>query len=489
MNKENNLSVNSYPESGAGSNLIRIGLGVMTGLIAIQLLNLGWLLASVILGAVIIIFISLDSYKGWLILLAASTVSGSKYSAGGVFIRPDQVALIILILGWTPALLANRARLYRVPLLLPAALYVGVNFLSSALFSWDRSASYQACFLLGLYVFMYVISVLVLQDHPDKLKSAVKFLLVVGVAVSIYSVIAFAGYRLGVDLGGMNESQLGDIGTIQSGNIGSVQGGFEEPNLLGAFTAAIALMFIAFLAGKNVGIKTEYLVFGLLLVMTVLALTYTRAAWVGFIVALVPMFFLQKPKYNFFNPRAAAVMLAMLVIALLVALPFGNAITAGSIETRALDILNFGTASAVGRTEVQRVAIERWHQSEMLGYGTLSLPPTVNVESPAGGWLYSSFIQALHDTGIIGLVFLVWFQGGVLFIVVRGYRRTNDTFYKAALAGFAASSIALFIASQASSFLWLGFPWIFSGLGVAIAQVAIREAEKSESPASRARVS
>jgi hypothetical protein len=70
------------------------------------------------------------------------------------------------------------------------------------------------------------------------------------------------------------------------------------------------------------------------------------------------------------------------------------------------------------------------------------------------------------------LLFYAWYQIGVLVVVIRGYMKTRDPFYRAALAGFSVALLALIIASQASSFIWLGFPWLFSGLAVVIAKIA-----------------
>jgi hypothetical protein len=448
--------------------LLRFGIGSLAGLIIIQMLNFGWTLVSLFLVFVILLMVSLDSYKAWITLLAASMVSGFKYTIsgfyGGISIRADQVALIILIAGLVLALLVGKVRLRQVPLLLPVVLYVGANFLSSALYAPEKGASYQGSLLLGVYVLMYIMTVTVLQAHPDKMKTAVRVLLILGVFQGLYALTAFIANKAGINLGGVNDRQLE--------NAISLQGGFEEPNLLGAFEAAVGLMFLAFLTGKERGIRTGVAVSGLLLVLVVLGLTFTRAAWLGFMVGLVFILFLQKPERNIFNPRAAAVATALAAAMAIVIMPFVDTLTSGAISQRASDLLNFGSSSGEGRVQVQKVAIERWQKAELLGNGTLSLPPELASPSPAGGWLYSSVVQALHDTGIIGLVLLLWFQTGVLLIVMRGYRRAKDPFFKSSLAGFAAASVALFIASQASSFLWLGFPWIFSGIAVATALIA-----------------
>ena len=314
---------------------------------------------------------------------------------------------------------------------------------------------------------MYVFSVIVLQEHPGKLKSAVRFLLILGFLQAAYSLISLSAYYGGVNLGGIN------LRHIESAV--SLQGSFQEPNLFAAFIAAVSLLFIAFLAGEKGVINRVWVSTGLGFLLMALILTYTRAAWVGFLVGLVLLIFIQRPQRNIFNPRTAAIAVTMILILLLVAVPFTNAISSNTVSNRISDILDFSGGSGEGRVIVQKEAIERWHNGVLLGNGTLSLPAI----PPAGSWIYSSVLQALHDTGLFGVFFLLWYQLGVIFITFKGYKRARDPFFKAALAGFASASVALMIASQASSFLWLGFPWIFSGIAIAFAQIALNDNTKN----------
>lgn len=438
-------------------------------LLSFMFRNAGWLLIIILLGGLILFLIGLNTYRAWLLLLIASTLGETKFGLGGLTVRPEQLALMILVLGWIPALLIGRAKLNRVPLLLPVTLYIAVNFISTNLYAIDKSDSFRWAFELGLYAMMYVMSVMVLRDHPTKLKAAVKIMLALGIFQCIYALIAFTAHHAGINLLGVAENQI-------QGKT-SLQGGFEEPNLLGAFEAAIGIMLLALMTAGKTQIKKTVSLIGLVLVLIVVAMTYTRASWIGFGVGLLLLIFLQKPSRNIFNPRAAAVSIALLTTVFVIAIPFTNVLTGGGISQRVNDILNFGTESTVGRINVEKMALDRWENAVMLGNGTLSFPKNLAISesSRAGSWLYSSVIQSLHDTGIIGLGFLLWFNAGVVVIVLRGYRRTKDPFYRASLAGFAVASVVIFIASQASSFLWLGFPWIFAALAVAVAEVAAQE--------------
>lgn len=437
-----------------------VAVGLISGWLVLQLLNRGWVYAAVVLAVLFLPLIGLNSYRAWLLLLFASMIGFYRYDIGGVTLRFDQLTLLIVFLAWIPGLLVGRNRLYGVPLLIPAAGYITVNFLSSALYAPDKMAGYRGSVLLLIYVLMYVFSAMVLQGQGQRLKGAVKVLLLLGFLQAAYAMIALAANFGGVWLGGIR------FGHVESA--ASLMGAFQEPNLFAAFAAAVSLMYIALLAGGKGVIDSKKAGIGLILVLMALILSYTRAAWVGFMVGMVLLIFIQKPPRNLFNPRTAAIVVMLVLVLLFVVIPLENTISSGTVSTRISETFNFSGGSAEGRVEVQRTAIERWKYAILLGNGTLTLPPV----PPAGSWIYSSVLQALHDTGLFGVLFLLWFQVGVIIIVLRSYRQTQDPFYRAALAGFACGSIAINIASQASSFLWLGFPWIYAGLAIAMARTA-----------------
>ena len=473
------MSVEKTEQLGAWGglpDLAKIAFGLVSALVLIQVLNrFGWLIAGLMLIAVIILLVDLNGYRAWLLLLVASLLSGYKYGIGIVNIRGDQVMLVFLFVGWVLALMAGKARFYRVPLLVPALGYAGVNLLASALYSPDKAASYQGSLLVFVYVMMFVMTVLVLQQYPDRIKTAVKALLVLAVAQGLYALAALAANKAGLNLGGVSP------GHVESAV--SLQGGFEEPNLLGAFAAAIGLVFIALLTARDSGISAWKTGAGAALMVSVLLLTFTRAAWLGFIVGLVLLVFMQKPARNIFNPRAAAVTLAIGAALLVVALPFANAVESGQVSQRIGEILDFSQGSAEGRVELQNQALRMLPDAYLLGNGTLSLISNQTYAKLEGGWLYSSFIQAIHDTGLIGLAILLWFQIGVMVTAARAYLKTKDGFLRASLIGLVAANISLMLASQASSFIWLGFPWVLAGLTVATARIAQQQAGEEQSPA------
>lgn len=475
-----NLAVD---KTAKASKVVTVMAGLIAGLCLIQLLNLSWLAAELMLIAAILLIISFEGYRIWLVLLFATTLSGFMYVLNGRHIRPDQMIVIVMMIGWVSSFATGKVKLQKLPLFLPIFLFLADNFLST-LFAPGHKGSYQDSLLLGLYITMYFLTVNALQNHPDKLKASVKAFLVIGTVQAIYALAAFVGDRAGLNLGGVSHSQF--YGAA------SLRGGFQEPNFLGAFEAVVGLMFLSFLTAK-VKVKKGTFVFGLILVLMALILSFTRAAWLAFAVGLFMLLFIQKPVRNFFNPRAAFVVVVLAAGVLFAVIPFANNLTSGNISKRIEEGLTYSNGSGATRAKVQDLAVQDWRGSELFGNGTMSLDTTsfyngasLELKETAKGWVYSSLLQALHDTGIIGLFLYLWIEVGILAVVVRGYRKARDSFYRAALAGFTISSIAIFIASQASSFMWLGFFWIFSGLAVSVALEASRRPEgKTETSGSK----
>jgi O-antigen ligase len=131
-----------------------------------------------------------------------------------------------------------------------------------------------------------------------------------------------------------------------------------------------------------------------------------------------------------------------------------------------------------GRRQAWVLAFAHWQERPLFGHGTLAGGHLVK-----DGWWYSSLVQALYDTGLFGFAVLVALYTGALALPVRAWLRTRRT-SDVNLLGFGAGNTILMVASQFSSFLFVGFPWIFLGLSMAAVQAA-RHAEPKEETAGR----
>lgn len=459
--------------SGVRFAVLSAIMGIAIGYTLYRAISFNWLYTAILVVAIVLLALSLEEYRIWMLLFAMSTLSAIRFDvASYITLRPEHFVFMALFAGFLLSFLAGRAKASRVPYLLPLTLFVGVNYLSSFINAVDLASSLRNSALLTLFALMYVFTIHVVRANPDKGMQIVWFFLVLAVLQSVFAISEQALYFMGLDLGVHTPPVEEGSRVIRS------SGGFQEANLLGAFVAAAGLMLVALMTSKQKFFQGSlYPLLALLVVIVTLILTYTRTAWIGFMVGVFLLLFMQRSRSEIFNRKVGSMLLVALVLAMIVFVFMLGAGVAGVFEpvlVRSQELLDFSGGSGAGRAEVQEFALEKWRRDAvLLGHGTMSLPWEEALPSPAGPWLYSSFIQALHDTGLVGLALIIWFQAGVLLFLVRSYGRVADDGSRSVIAGCITAIIALYIASQASSFIWLGFPWIFTGFAVAYAQNAL----------------
>lgn len=451
--------------------LLAVIAGILLGRVATVNLTIPLVIAISAAGLIL----GTDLRTGWILLFVASTLSTFRIDQGNFTIRPEHIVTIWIIVIWLGQLMLNRVKLHSVPFIYPILALLGMNLLSSFLFSPDAGFSYQNCALLALYMSMFIITVNILSEYQGMLQRIPLLIAVVGVLQAVFGIISIASFNAGFQMLGAHKTYAG-IGV-------AARGGFEEANLLGAFMAVVGLvMFAHIIVNSEWNQRGPYLMLGFTVVMIALMLTFTRAAWVGFMAGAILLVFMLRPKGNFFSPRALAIMLIVGCFFVLVGIPLGNYVTGSTggeqeaFSDRISNLFNFSEGSGEGRAEIQTRAIERWRTSPLLGLGTFSLPAQEAGRSAVGAWIYSSIIQSLHDTGLIGLIFMLWIYIGGFVMGVRAFLKVRTRFWRATLAGATMGWLALTIASQASSFIWLGLPWIYFGFLV----TASRYADKLE---------
>jgi len=125
--------------------------------------------------------------------------------------------------------------------------------------------------------------------------------------------------------------------------------------------------------------------------------------------------------------------------------------------------------SAMGRLQVYEWGIAESLNRPIFGHGTFA------GEVIGNRYWMSSLIQALYDTGIVGALFLLWMHGAAIISAWLAYRRATAPFYRNSLLALALGNAVLLLTSQFSSFLWVGFPWVFMGLTMGLVQARDRQ--------------
>lgn len=464
-------------------------------------------------------------YLGLVALLIASTLNGLSLELGSVgidiTIRPDQVVLVcvapLLVLAWA------RRRL-RVRVILFDWVVLGFllsNAVASLLFSPVRSASIKGTLLLTCYVAMYVAVRLVVANWGEWVRRASNWVVGLGVAQAAYSIIAVVLYSFGVGIGGLQFGHLSETSV-------ATEGTFWEANLLGAYLALIAVILVVrYLFRSQPGHGQQYLL-GLLTAGLALPLTMTRAAGIAltlglFAIAVITLTYRNDvSEWKSRTGRVAATLGCVVLLsvtalnALLSAVSMdpdfllrrwapaswiagraapttetapspAPAVGAASPNARARrpgssagvtpavvpqpmvegEVERASFSSVDGRLVSWRLAFKEWRKRPVLGHGTLAGTGIIKE-----GWWYSSLVQALHDTGLVGFSLLLCIHVGAVLYPLRAWFRARQRPASEDLLAFALGNALLVFTSQFSSFFFVGFPWVLLGLSIGASEAS-----------------
>lgn len=423
----------------------------------------GWGMASapnvilLVLGSIFLLWLVSDLSRGLLLGIIGVNLSGFMFEIGitkfGVTLRPAQIVFAALLLVWIISLIVKNVRFHRTPLDIPIIGYLLINFISSLLKSADKMMSIQQCVLLTVYALMYFMTVNILIEYPDKVKKVVKFFIALGVIHCLYGILGQTNYAI---TGTPNVWLRGSWGAI---------GFFQEPNLFGIYVTVIAMLLISYSLSPfkhELRISTATMV-----VILAMILGATRSSWLAFPIGIAAILISSrkpmKPKYL---ARMVQVVFLFAVFFVMFRsfgpyciLDFSKKFAI--FQAKISGVLDLSSSSATGRISTYKTAIENWQNSKLIGYGTGSR-----------GWQFSSFIQTLNDAGIVGLFFMFWIHISPIIFGYKMLGKTKDSFVRYSLMGFIGGYAVLLITGQVSNFLWLGFPWVFWGIGMAMAMKA-----------------
>jgi hypothetical protein len=457
-------------------------------------------------------WIDLCLYVALVALLVASTMNGLSVDwavlGTEVTIRPDQVVLLFLLPTVALAFVLSRLR-FHVTLFDGVVLaFIFSNAASSILVSHSPKASLQGTLLLGMYATMYFVVRQILADRAEWLPRVGNWLLGLGVVQAVYSLTALVLYSRGYVLAGLHRGHLTETSV-------AIRGTFPEPNLLGAYLSLIAVFLTVRYVFRPEGQRGGTWLFGLFLTSLALPLTVTRAAGLAFalgMLALAVIVGLYRREIPGWSARAGKVVVTLGCVVLLTVTAMNGLVStlsrypnlllerwisialiapgqdarlgeegartraerssmteaqkkAPAIEGEALavgrNVTEASRSSVEGRLNVWLRALERWRESPILGHGTLA-----GGGMTQQGWWYSSLVQAFYDTGLLGFFVLLWIHLAAIFYPMRAWLRTSRNPMSANLLGFGVGNAVLLFTSQFSSFLFLGFPWVFWGLSM-----------------------
>ncbi|PLS85633.1 MAG: hypothetical protein CYG60_11525 [Actinobacteria bacterium] len=418
-------------------------------------------LVAIIVGALTTAIVFLSPRAGFYMLLISSVLARYEIPVGGVALRIDQLVLIPVVSGLAlhvlPVALGRKAtgvstpRSY-IPTLIFAgfASYIGANILSSSLFAPQPAESFKIVIWL-LLSFMAFAAVYFVVGRYVTVREAFFAILAAGfvsaaAGIIFYLMFQIAGIRIGVQL----DPNPKAVGT------------FFEANMFGSFQAFCALLGLSVLSSGRVrGWAFGMVLCGTLLSIVALVLSFTRAAWLGFLLGIIVLALLQLR-----GGRSLALFALSGILGSSVLLTLISTGLLASLVERFTSIGDLSSSTTAFRIDLFRIALAEWPSSPVFGLGTNSFGQRHfdPGQDFAPAYLPSLFLVTLYDIGVIGLLtLLITFAlvvGAIVSVLWNG--GWTGTIALALLGGMA----SMLVSYQATNTFWFSYNWLIIAFAV-----------------------
>ena len=217
-----------------------------------------------------------------------------------------------------------------------------------------------------------------------------------------------------------------------------VHGTFTHPNPLSIYLCLLLLMAVAVLPHVH-GRRRGAVVLLLVVLAPTLLLTYTRSAWLAFVLGLLVIGVLQTRK-----------IIPVLVVGLLVVL-----VAVPSVSARFADLSSSTQASGDANNSLfwrvsywqETVGLADERPVTGIGLGA------VRVVSEAAKAPHNDLVRAYTEMGVLGLTAYLLFLGSLVRVGLRALRRAGPGLDRGIAVGFAAATAALLLLSLVSNIL------------------------------------
>jgi O-antigen ligase len=389
------------------------------------------------------------------VLIIASVMPRLSVEIGGWNARPEHCAAFLVLLIFLLRLMFHDGP--RISLTLAdvaVASYVVWNYVSSVWMSPDPKSTLRWALLNNLVILPYFLIRFLVTDERT-LRWVFRAFVAVGIAECVFAVLVFLAKQFFTLPFGTETDQY-------VGGLGGVYGTQYEPNLLGSYAGclAIILLVLYFLSRR----KPRWIIFGVIISLSALLVSLSRAAFIGFLFVAVLLLFV--------GVRVGLISLKKilplgLVLALFVA-PF--AVTGGRSLLSRFSLLSAegveNDSQTVGRLVAIAAAFEDIAQHPVVGNGTASFQLLADAKQlPILGdrpWVGNTPVRVLHDTGIIGLLLM----GAVVAVLGRSVWRAMAAQNEARdiVCALAAGCLVYAITFMSTEGTMLAFFWVHIGV-------------------------
>jgi hypothetical protein len=444
-------------------------------LVVAGLMMLGWLTLTEGIGSVCVfvgmvlgaLIMGIAVWREWPFGAVSTLIVSSAMPrlAGTVFslhVRPEHVALAyIFIVVLFRRIRWNHSYVHRRVFDYALVAYVTINFLSSAVTSPQPMLTLRWAIMSAIVVGAYFLIRLLIRDERS-LHYAFIVLLWTGAVESAFGLVCFLSNRTFGSTFGVSAEQYGYIpGT---------HGTQYEANIFGAYSACCAIMFlVVYLLDQES--RRSWHACGLALTTAGTLVSLSRAAIVALLLASVFVVWTIFRRRQLKIRRLFAFGLVGGVILMATSsflLPF--------LEER-FSTIDVSELAADSTTQIRLVQIVAAYDDvrahPLWGTGTDSfrlmfdwrdyMPNGVGADDDTSGWIGSTPIRILHDTGVVGLLTFLTFLGSLGLATRKALR--NATGFNRVL-GFAlvASLLVYCVTFQSTDATLLAFPWVHLGM-------------------------
>jgi O-antigen ligase len=450
------LDTVQHPSLGWTPFLVLLSVAaILSGLLLSEFISPAYVFGTMTLVVSIVSVTARWPYGALLTIMVASVMPRIGFGLGGWNARPEHYAVGLVsaafLIRW---LLGERPRIQwtKADYLLIA--YVVWNYVSSALMSPDAKMTLRWALLNNLVILPYWLIRFLVTDER-MLRLVFRAFLAIGIAESAYAVTCFASRLLLGSSFGVEVAQY-------SAGFGGVYGTQYEPNLLGSYSASIAMMLLVLYFLRNR--KPLWIVVGTVVALAALLVSLSRAALVSFSLVSLVLLCLGLRRGLVRAGKLLPLGLALTLLLMPVAATGGRDLAErfAGLSGAAVE----EDTEAMGRLAAWVAAAEDIVQHPLAGNGTASFQLLADTSQlPILGdrpWIANSLVRILNDTGIIGLSLVA----GAAVAVARQVRKRikRGAAGRDVIIALFAGCLVYAIAFMSTDGTMLAFFWVHVGL-------------------------
>lgn len=385
----------------------------------------------IIFGILFAIFILVKPFYGLLFLVILRPTldiftNSALLETGGYSLNIASLLAVCIVVFSSLLIISNWSYLKYIPLKLPWIIFTFITF-ASIFYSTNIVASLAEWIRILSIFFLYILSFILIKNQADFKKLIYAILL----SVIIPGLTAF--YQFFTQTG---------MTIIDEDITNRIFGTFAHPNLLAYYlTLPIALLIFLILNKKKYPSKNIFFYLLLIFSFTLLMLTYTRGAWVVFLIVIFTLGIVQYKKF----------LLGSIIGLILLYLLFPP------LNTRVNNLFEYNPYSSIQwRINLWKDGLRYSQERIVAGYGIGTASKVIldkRGEKFGSSDPHNDYLKILIENGIIGVVAYCFVIIALLTNLALGYFKSNSIFNKNFFLLLIGLTLALYFMSFADNVL------------------------------------